>query len=227
MHDIDRTQQEWSNSYEYGPASGFGNTAGETELDEIFGEAEGEGEGEGEYYGSGELTEAEVMELAAELLEVQDEAELEQFLGSLFKKIGAGIKKIAPKVLPVLKGIAKKVLPLAGKAVGGYFGGPAGAALGGKAAGALGDMFGLELEGLSGEDQEFEAARQFVRFAESAAKQVANAGANAGKDAVRDAVTSAASQFIPGLNRPAGKGGRGHKHGTWIRQGNTIVLKNV
>ena len=229
MHDIDRTQQEWSNSYEYGPASGFGNTAGETELDEIFGEAEGEGEGEGEYYGSsGELTEAEVMELAAELLEVQNEEELEQFLGSLFKKIGAGIKKIAPKVLPVLKGIAKKVLPMAGKAVGAYFGGPAGAAVGGKAAGALGDMFGLELEGLSGEDQEFEAARQFVRFAESTAKQVADAGANAGKDAVRNAVTSAANQFIPGLNRPAGKGGgKGNRHGTWYRQGNTIVLKGV
>jgi hypothetical protein len=226
MHDIDRTQQEWSNSYEYGPASGFGNTAGETELDEIFGEAEGEGEGE--YYGAGELTEAEVMELAAELLEVQNDEELEQFLGSLFKKIGAGIKKIAPKVLPVLKGIAKKVLPMAGKAVGAYFGGPAGAAVGGKAAGALGDMFGLELEGLSGEDQEYEAARQFVRFAESAAKQVANAGANAGKDAVRDAVSSAASQFIPGLTRPAGqKHGKGNKQGTWIRQGNTIVLKNV
>src|SRR5689334_20580476 len=100
MHDIDRTQQEWSGSYEYGPASGFGSTTGETPLDEIFGEAEGEGEGEGESYGSsGELTESEVMELAAELLEVHDEAELEQFLGSLFKKIGSGLKKIAPKIL--------------------------------------------------------------------------------------------------------------------------------
>lgn len=224
MHDIDRTQQEWGSAYEYG--AGFESTMGETPLDEIFGgEAEGETGYEAEAPGYGELTEAEVMELAAELLEVQDEAELDQFLGKVFKKIGSGIRKIAPKVLPVLKNVAKKVLPMAGKAVGTYFGGPAGGAIGGKAASALGDMFGLEFEGLSGEDQEFEAARQFVRFAESTARQVANAGINAGKEAVKDAVHNAASQFIPGLTRPAPKGGA--KSGTWVRQGNTIVLKGV
>lgn len=38
MHDIDRTQQEWGGSYEYGPSSGY-ITAGETPLDEILGKA--------------------------------------------------------------------------------------------------------------------------------------------------------------------------------------------
>ena len=77
MHDIDRTQQEWGGSYEYGPSSGY-ITAGETPLDEILGEGEYEGEYEAEYYEtSDELTDGEVMELASELLEVQDEAELD------------------------------------------------------------------------------------------------------------------------------------------------------
>lgn len=170
------------------------------------------------------------MELASELLEVQDEAELDQFLGSFFKRIGKGVRKVAGKLAPVLKGVAKKVLPLAGGALGGMFGGPAGAAIGSQAAGAAGDMFGLEMEGLSGEDQEFEAARQFVRFAESTARQLADAGASAGKEAIRDAVGSAASQFIPGLVRPGGggrKNGKGGSSGTWVRQGNKIILSGV
>ncbi len=41
--------------------------------------------------GSGEVfSEAEQMELAAELLEIRDEAELDQFLGDLIKKTGSG-----------------------------------------------------------------------------------------------------------------------------------------
>ena len=43
---------------------------------------------------SGVFNESEEMELAAELLEVRDEAELEQFLGSLFKKIGSGLNDL-------------------------------------------------------------------------------------------------------------------------------------
>src|SRR6185369_2987197 len=42
---------------------------------------------------SGVFNESEEMELAAELLEVRDEAELEQFLGDLIKKAGSAIGK--------------------------------------------------------------------------------------------------------------------------------------
>src|SRR3954470_19939456 len=54
---------------------------------------ETEGEGEGEAYEAeafeqeGPIGEAETMELASELLEVQSEEELEQFLGDLVKKV--------------------------------------------------------------------------------------------------------------------------------------------
>src|SRR5262245_29061506 len=87
------------------------------------GEFEGEGEGEflegefgegefGETYeaneqflgsilgsliGGGEvspLTEAQEIELAAELLEISSEQELEQFLGGLFKKVAQGVGSV-------------------------------------------------------------------------------------------------------------------------------------
>ena len=64
------------------------------------------------------FNEAEQMELAAELLEVRDEAELEQFLGSLIKKAGSALGKVVKS--PVgkaiggfLKSAAKKALPMA------------------------------------------------------------------------------------------------------------------
>jgi len=62
----------------------------------------------------------------------------------------------------LLKGAAKQVLPtLAGAAVTLVGGGMIGSELGS----AAGDAFGLELEGLSPEDGEYEVARRFVRIA--------------------------------------------------------------
>ena len=65
----------------------------------------------------------------------------------------------------VLKGVAKKALPIAGGALGAYFGGPLGAKIGSGLAPAAGSALGLELEALSQEDREFEGGKQFVRFA--------------------------------------------------------------
>ena len=72
---------------------------------------------------SGVFNESEEMELAAELLEVRDEAELEQFLGDLIKKAGSAIGKVVKSPIGqaiggVLKAAAKKALPLAGSALG-------------------------------------------------------------------------------------------------------------
>ena len=72
------------------------------------------------------LSEQEEMELAMELLNVQNEQELEQFLGNMFRKIGSGLKAVgsfaANNVVPVLgsalKQIAKRALPIAGGALG-------------------------------------------------------------------------------------------------------------
>ena len=49
---------------------------------------------------------------------------------------------------------------MAGSALGGMVGGPLGAQLGGSLANMAGSALGLELEGLSNEDREFEAAKQ-------------------------------------------------------------------
>ena len=130
---------------------------------------------------------------------VTDEQELDQFLGKLISKVsrtaGSIIRSPAGKALGgILKGAAKKALPIAGPAVGTYFGGPAGGAIGGKLASAAGRIFGLELEGMSGEDQEFEVARRFVRLAASAAQKAA---------AARSAVAAAARRHAPGLLSPS------------------------
>ena len=160
MHDIDRTQLEYSpelENYEFEQYE--------------YGETEWGAE-------TGVFSEAETMELAAELLEVSSEAELDRFLGDLIKKAGqaAGqfIKSpVGQQLGGLLKGAAKKALPMVGSAVGGYFGGDTGAKIGSQVASTAGRIFGLELEGLSMEDQEFEAAKSFVQFAGEAAKNAA------------------------------------------------------
>ncbi len=94
--------------------------------------------GETSFLSEGEspFSEAEEMELAAELLAVSNEAELEQFLGNLFKKAWSGIKsfgsKIARSLGGVLKTVAKTALPYLATAAGTFIGGPVGGAIGGK-----------------------------------------------------------------------------------------------
>jgi hypothetical protein len=71
--------------------------------------------------------------------------------------------------------LAKAALPIAGRALGAFVGGPVGGMFGGKPASAAGRMFGLEPEGLSAEDREFEAERGFVRFASAITKNALSA----------------------------------------------------
>src|SRR5262245_3766691 len=102
MHDIDRTQMEFSPEL-----SGF-----ETEQFEFLGEQEWGGE----IFGEAVLTEADEVELATELLEVSDEAELDQFLGNLIKRAGGAVGKfvsspVGQAIGGVLKAAAKKALP--------------------------------------------------------------------------------------------------------------------
>jgi hypothetical protein len=93
-------------------------------------------------------------------------------------------------------------------------------------------MFGLELEGLSPEDQEFEVARRVVRLAGNAARKAAAAPANANPASVaKKAVVKAARAHAPGLIKPTapvikpfmGSG----RSGRWVRRGRKIVLMGV
>lgn len=217
------------------------------------------GRGDYEYNmeAEGEITDSESsfneeteMELASDLLSVKNEMELDHFLGDLLgKAVGAvsGILNTGPgKLLKgVLKTVAKKALPLAGAAAGTYFGGPAGAALGEKLGKSASSIFGLELEGLSNEDREFELARAVVRFAGNAAKQMAENDSGNPSEDVRRAIKESSMRFAPGLLLRKGHHHHRHHHygyngngydnnysndgdnGTWYRRGNKIIIENI
>ena len=120
--------------------------------------------------------EAEEEALAAELLGVSSESEMNQFLGNLFKgaakmlggPAGKFLKKNAGTLAGALKGVAKTALPFAGGALGSFVpipgvGTAIGTALGGAAANLLEAQ--TESEAYEGEDHETAKAKNFVRFA--------------------------------------------------------------
>ena len=191
MHDIDRVQME---------AGEFETGLGQ------FGESE---------QGGAELPmhETQELELASRLLEVSDEQELEQFLGDVFHAVGAAAGRFARsetgKALgAVLKDAIGKALPLVRGAVGGAIGPAVGAAPRGDLAQQAGSLLGLELEGLSPPDQEFETARQLVRLAGSAYRHAAWAPLNMPpRSAARLAAARAGRRYAPGLLRWAATGG--------------------
>src|SRR5215510_12400071 len=139
MHDIDRVRLETHANHEM-------SVSGPLEAESFqFGEAEAPWQ---EY--SGEVfNETEQMELAAELLGITSEAELDRFLGDLIKKAGQAVGKFVSSPTGqalggILKGAAKQALPIVGGALGGYVGGPTGAKVGSQLASAAGKFFGLE-----------------------------------------------------------------------------------
>jgi len=229
MHDTDRTLAELGGggpvfepeSYDFGEIEGEGGTEGEIEgefeYDQEF-EATAE-EFEFETDAGGNLGEVEEMELAAELLGVTNEMELDQFLGKLIRRAAKGVRKLARTPLGnqlggLLKGAAKKLVPVAGQALGGLVGGPAGAAIGGRVAAAASQALGLELEALSPEDREFEIARGYVRFASDAVKEAVRIPPRTpAAVAARAAVTRAAHRHAPGLVRRRRRGPHGAHYG--------------
>ena len=179
------------------------------------------------------LSESEIMELSQQLLGVSNETELDHFLGDVLK---AAVTGLAGQFLPpsvvnqvggFLKGAAKAALPLAGQAVGAYFGGPLGAQIGRGAAAAAGNVLGLEAE-LHAEDHEFEGARKFVQMAGDAVKMAATAPPDIDPSTIAGAaVTAAAERHAPGLLESAAKSRREHHHsGRWVRRGRNVIIVN-
>lgn len=230
MHDIDQMMLESNEGYE-----------------EEF-EYEEEGEAFEEEAGEDRiLNEEEELEAASNLLTVSNEEELEQFLGSLFKKVGRAVKSVVKspvgKVLGgLLKNVAKKALPVLGAAAGNLIAPGVGGVIGGNLAAGAGKMFGLELEGLTPEDAEFEVARRYVRLASlAAAKAARSPQAGPPHRIARTAILSAARRVAPGLiGRPLpaygpvprygygpGYGFDGRNSGRWIRRGRKIILFGV
>jgi hypothetical protein len=237
MHDIDRVRLETQSE-----ANLFESGSYETEQFEL-----------GESSSGQVLGEQEQMELASELLEVATEQELDRFIGNLVSRAGQAMGGFirspeAKAIGGVLKAAAKKVLPAVGADVGQYFGGDRGAAIGQNVASAVGNLFGLELEGLSNEDREFEVARRFVNYAAEAVKNLAltpAAGLPVAAAAIR-AARHAAQTHAPGLATPtaptvgafdsagydpgpygAGAQSSQQQSGRWIRRGRKIILYGV
>ena|SRR5438309_2113883 len=229
MHDIDRVRLETHSESEM-----FASSPLEAEYFEL-GEAEAPWQGQSEEV----FSETEEMELASEMLGITSEAELDRFLGSLIKRAGQTVGKFVSSptgqaIGGILKGAAKQVLPTLGAAIGGYFGGLTGTQIGDQAASEAGQLFGLELEGLSQEDQEFEVARRYVRFAGEAVKNAVLAPTSQDpRMAANDAAVAAAETYAPGLLQApletqsatprSSRLPRGHS-GRWVRHGNKIVL---
>ncbi len=223
MHDIDRTQMEFAaESYEM-----------EGEQFEFSGQELAHEGGFGEVF-----SEAQEMELAHELLEVQNEAELNHFLGNLIRSAGSAIGRAVSSptgqaIGGMLKNVAKQALPMAGTALGGYLGGPMGAKIGG----ALGGMASRAIgEAEQFEDREFEGARRFVRMAGKVCGDVMRAPA--GRDVrsvARSATQSAVRRYAPQLagGNPVHVGNtlasapsaaNGQNSGRWVRRGNKVIL---
>jgi len=127
MHDIDSTQGESD------------LTGLEVPGPESF-EYNFEQDGETEFASESPFGEIEETELAEELLTIQSEEELDQFLGKLVKKAWRGVKKFAKSGVGralggALKGIAKKALPIVGGALGSFIPIPGVGTMIGRAAG--------------------------------------------------------------------------------------------
>src|ERR1700751_830039 len=177
MHDLDRTQLEGAEgcgfgsvgSAEFGPG-GSGEFQETGRFDEYAGQIP---EHQAPEHQS-PLGEPHEMELAAELLEVSSEEELEQFLGNVMGSVQGALGRcvgsdtgqaLGGLLKSSLKDLTKQALPVVGQALGQWVSPQYGGEPGARIASAAGSLLGLELEGLSGEDREFDVSRQFVRFA--------------------------------------------------------------
>jgi uncharacterized protein (DUF697 family) len=219
-----------------------GSGEGESGLGELVGETLAEG-GYGEMSSESPLSEAQEMALAAELLEITSEEELEQFLGGIIKKVGGFVKgPIGKAIGGVLKKVAKTALPMVGGALGNLVLPGVGGALGSKLGGMASKLFELEAEFLASEQGEFEVARRIVRLTAGAAQNAARAPSNAPPAAVAQAaIAQAARQHAPGLLDPrvaravaqATRNGvpsagmaptMGARSGRWVRRGQKIVV---
>jgi uncharacterized protein (DUF697 family) len=184
-------------------------------------------------FGGGEvgglLSEADEVELAMELMAVSSEAEMEQFLGKVFKKVWGGIKKVAKPLGGVLKSVAKKALPFVGSALGSFIPIPGvGTAIGGALGSAVSKALEVELGELQSEEAEFEMAKRFVRIAATAAQQAGSAPSTANPASVATkAVVNAARQHIPGADLRALAAGTARHSGRWVRRGADIVVVGV
>jgi uncharacterized protein (DUF697 family) len=148
-------------------------------------------------------------EYAHGLLGVANEEELEEFLGDLVSSAIGGVKSfvnsgVGRAIGGVLKSVAKTALPAVGSALGSFIAPGLGIAIGGKLGSYASGLLELEeAQMLGAQEAELEAARRYVRFAQSAVRNAYRAPTNLPPNIVaRRAAIAAAQQYAPGLLRP-------------------------
>ena len=110
-------------------------------------------------------------EPAAALLDVVNEYQLEAFVSGIVREAAPRIPAPTGRVLvESLTRTAERTLPALAVALGDERRPPAPVATQ-----AAARLFGVETEGMSAEDRDFEIARQFVRFAQAQARRTAGA----------------------------------------------------
>jgi hypothetical protein len=262
MHDIDRTTREFESTmhemqpehFEYGHAAqeyeNYENNEWEFEtmnheayeMNEAYESNENEASYEmsGAYETNESSNETLELELASEMLEVTNEYELEQFLGKALRRASQLARKglssqLGSSLGSILKPLAKAALPQLATLAGSVVGGPLGGMIASRLADSAGNLFGLELEGLSNEDREFEVARRYVNLVNKSTQHALNANPAADPRAIaKAAVATAARQIAPAVRQayppsvytnqaPNGS----HFRGTWVRRGRRIILYGV
>jgi hypothetical protein len=237
MHDLDRAMFETG---EIGQETEQPEHREQQEFLEVLGGLMQGSSGQGETYESYEMPDGreltgstQEIALANELLEAYEMGEMDRFIGNLLSRIGGAARNFARSdtgqaLGGILKKAAGQALPVIGRGLGRAVG-PQYAGLGERIGKGVGAAFGLELEGLSAEDREFEMAKAFVRFANAAANRAARAPAGGSPQAVaRAAAIAAAQRFAPGLVATLNQGGAaGRPRGQWVRRGDQIVIFGV
>ena len=161
----------------------------------------------------GGLSQEEEVDLAAELLTITNEDELDQFLGKFFRRVGRGVRGVMRNPVfrqlgGMVKGSPSRRCPWPAppsarscRAVG--------TAIGGSLGTAASRLFEVDVEAMSDEDAQFEVARRWVRLAGDAAQQARRvADATDPRQAARQALAAAARRHAPGLARALGSGPR-------------------
>ncbi len=168
-----------------------------------------------------EMDDDEVEELSLELLEVQDDEELDEFLNSVVGRATQTARRFARskrgrQLIRYGRTAAKKALPWVGGYVGGRYFGPTGRKVGRALGGAAAQL--LEHEG-----QDLEEARRFVKMMGTAAKKAAQAPSRIPPTvAAKQAIASASRRYMTKIPSPRAGGGR--RSGRWYRRGNSIVV---
>jgi len=178
-----------------------------------------EGETESPVRDSAGIIDLHEMDLAIGLLEVRDEHELGDFVDNIVNRVSRALNMAAPgSVSRAVGSLLAIALQRALTAASGT-GTPAGArssaaALGSRLTSISGSTLGLELEGLSHEDQEFEKARQLIRFVVDAVTNAVTATRLRPVEAARAGVLAAARRHAPGLLQGAGPSPHGFLRST-------------